>query len=230
MPMKPDPDYDEYYKKWAKAYNNSNYDKGLAARMMRQGHISLEKLFSSHDFFSSVLEIGAGSGVHFQFVQHSFDEYVMTDGSNLILNSARSATAKNSKGKITYLVENAVKLSFSDAQFDRVIATHVLEHVPNPHEVLREWARVLKPGGVLSLLQPCDPGMFWRLGRHLGPRASATKAGIEYDYWMAREHINSINNLVSILHYYFDNIEERWYPFGLPSTDLNLFYACHVTI
>src|SRR3546814_5800995 len=94
--------------------------------------------------------------------------------------------------------EDATRLSLADGSVDRLIACHVLEHLHHPHDVLREWYRVLRKGGVLSILLPCDPGVLWRVGRMFGPRANAERAGIEYDYLMAREHVNPINNLVVV--------------------------------
>jgi len=41
-----------------------------------------------------------------------------------------------------------------DARFDYVIASHVIEHVPDPIGWFREIAAVLKPGGVLALAIP----------------------------------------------------------------------------
>jgi ubiquinone/menaquinone biosynthesis C-methylase UbiE len=116
-------------------------------------------------------------------------------------------------------------LPFPDDSFDRLIATHVLEHVPFPHLAIQEWVRVLKPGGILSLILPCDPGMAWRLGRYLGPRKQAEKAGLPYDYYMAREHINSIFNLHQILKFHFPKRAVTWWPLRLPLPDVNLIYA-----
>jgi hypothetical protein len=47
---------------------------------------------------------------------------------------------------------------------------------------------------------------------------------------MAREHVNSITNLVSLVRYYFESIKAGWYPTRIPSIDRNLFYACHIEI
>jgi SAM-dependent methyltransferase len=44
--------------------------------------------------------------------------------------------------------------SVADATFDFVVANHVLEHVSSPITALREWHRMLKPGGLLYLAIP----------------------------------------------------------------------------
>lgn len=50
--------------------------------------------------------------------------------------------------------EDVTKLSFGDAQFDSVVTLDVLEHVPDFAAALREFARVLCPGGTLVLTVP----------------------------------------------------------------------------
>ena len=47
---------------------------------------------------------------------------------------------------------------------------------------------------------------------------------------MAREHVNPINNLVTFVRHYFDDVGEQWLPARLPSIDLNLFYICHARV
>ena len=111
-----------------------------------------------------------------------------------------------------------------------LIALGILWYGLSPESHARMWRDLFeRPGGVMSVLLPCDPGLLWRLGRLLGPRARATEAGIDYDYWMAREHVNPINNLVVFIRYYFSELAEAWLPTRLPFPDVNLFYLCHVT-
>lgn len=196
---------------------------------MRRGHVVLERPFGPDAHFGSVLEVGAGAGEHLGFVRHRFDSYRMTDWNDVRLARARDALPAALRDRVSVGREDAATLSAPDASVDRLIACHVLEHLYRPHEVLREWNRVLAPGGTLSILLPCDPGLMWRLGRWLGPRANAERAGIAYDYWMAREHVNPIGNLVVFIRYYFRSLRETWYPTGIPATDLNLFYLCQVT-
>jgi hypothetical protein len=47
-------------------------------------------------------------------------------------------------------------LPLSDDAFDLVVCSHVLEHVPDDRQAMRELARVLKPGGRALILVPMD--------------------------------------------------------------------------
>jgi len=227
--MRAEPDIDTYNMRLAQAYDALNYGRSLSAWFMRRGHVVLERPFGPDRHFGKVVEVGAGAGEHLGFVRHTFNEYLLTDWNDVRLERARAALPEALRAKVGVAREDASKLSLPDNSVDRLVACHILEHMYRPHEVLREWCRVVRKGGVLSILLPCDPGLMWRLGRKLGPRTNAERAGIDYDYWMAREHVNPINNLVVFLRYYFPQIEETWYPLRVPSMDLNLFYLCHVT-
>lgn len=228
--MKPDPDYEAYLKQWTEMYQDQNYDAGLSGFFLKKSHEWSEAEFSSNLHFDRVLEVGSGSGMHIKYVKHTFDEYWMTDLSSNFIDKIDADKISCNSGKLLLAKENAAKLSFPDQSFDRLIAAHVLEHLYYPHEVLREWVRVLKPGGTLSIVLPCDPGVLWRFGRYTVARKKFISAGLNYDYWMAREHVNPINCLVSFLRYYFIDINEKWFPFRIPSIDANLFYIVHIKV
>ena len=50
-----------------------------------------------------------------------------------------------------YPEEDLMQLSYGDAEFDLVLTSDTLEHVPNPRLALRETRRVLRPGGRLQM-------------------------------------------------------------------------------
>jgi ubiquinone/menaquinone biosynthesis C-methylase UbiE len=63
------------------------------------------------------------------------------------------------------------RLPWADGQFDTVVADSVLEHLDDPAPALREWTRVLRPGGRLLVWSPnrytltTDPHLgLWGLG------------------------------------------------------------------
>jgi ubiquinone/menaquinone biosynthesis C-methylase UbiE len=220
----------DYRARFADVYDESNYASPLQSVVMRASHRLAENRFEKHNHFSKVLEIGAGTGEHLGFVKHSFDQYVLSDLDAKTLDVAKRKLNDKFSNKLSYEVQSGEGLSYDNNSFDRLIATHVLEHIYQPHLALKEWRRVLKNGGVLSILIPTDPGIAWRLGRHVGPRKNAIAQGIVYDYVMAREHVNSCNNLIALLRHYFPEHTESWWPFPIPSIDLNLFFVFHAVI
>lgn len=229
--IKEDKAWLDYRERFASVYDESNYSSSLQMKVMHASHKLIEKPFNATDYFSNVLEVGAGTGEHLNFVNHKYDNYTLSDMDAKTLDVAKNKLAKHPFfGRIKFETQVGEQLSYPDATFDRVIASHVLEHIYQPHLAIKEWVRVLKDGGTLSILIPTDPGMAWRLGRHFGPRKRAIAQGIAYDYVMAREHVNSCNNLIAILKHYFKVSQDAWWPFPVNSIDLNLFYAFHATI
>jgi phosphatidylethanolamine/phosphatidyl-N-methylethanolamine N-methyltransferase len=59
-------------------------------------------------------------------------------------------------------VMDAARLAFPDKSFDVVVAQFVITTVPNPEQTLDEFARVLKPGGEIILVN--------HIGAERGPR------------------------------------------------------------
>ncbi len=54
-----------------------------------------------------------------------------------------------------FVAASAEALPFPDASFDHVLVRDVVHHLDDPHLALREVRRVLAPGGVIDVLEPC---------------------------------------------------------------------------
>jgi ubiquinone/menaquinone biosynthesis C-methylase UbiE len=220
----------DYRQRFAGVYDQANYSSPLQARVMRAGHRLAERPFGPEKHFGRVLEIGAGTGEHYAFVHHAMEQYILSDSDPEALAVAKRKLSETGPDRLGFELQSAQQLSHPEQSFDRVIATHVLEHISQPHLALKEWRRVVKDGGTLTVLIPTDPGIAWRLGRRLGPRRNAIAQSIAYDYVMAREHVNSCTNLIALLRHYFPSSLEVWWPFPIPSVDLNLFFAFHAVV
>lgn len=219
----------DYKSELINCYDKNNGRKTLAGAFLQKSHFILEKTFPVNFSCERILEVGCGSGHHLPYVNCDFVQYFMTDSSDEVLEIASKKFSDHlSSGVLVIERQDAASLVYPDNSFDRIIATHVLEHLPNPVAVLKEWDRVVRPGGIISIVLPCDPGVLWRLGRCFGPRRNFIKLGLNYDYLTAAEHINSIFNLVVFLRYHFEVLSEAWYPTRLPIPDVNLFYVCHI--
>ncbi len=69
------------------------------------------------------------------------------------------------------VVGSAAELPFASECIDAVILHHALDFAESPHQVLREAARVLRPGGKLVVVG-FNPASFWGLYRKLSSRAT----------------------------------------------------------
>jgi ubiquinone/menaquinone biosynthesis C-methylase UbiE len=224
-------DTPSYKLAYIQSYDKNNAKKTLSGSFLQKSHILLEKTLPESNHVETILEVGSGSGHHFPYVKKCFSKYTMTDSSpDMLAIAAEKYEDDISSGLMSIEIQNATKLSYSDSTVDRLIATHVLEHLSKPAEVLKEWHRVVKHHGLISIVLPCDPGILWRIGRYFGPRRNAQKYGLAYDYLQAAEHINSIFNLKVFIQHHFENLTESWYPFKLPWPDLNFFYICHIRV
>lgn len=52
------------------------------------------------------------------------------------------------------MVSDITSIPSADASFDAILCSEVLEHVPEPTHALDEFARLLKPGGIIILTAP----------------------------------------------------------------------------
>lgn len=98
-----------------------------------------------------VLEVGAGTGRMWRTVRARLPagwNLTLTDRSEGMLAALRSLTAElDLNASVSHA--DAMELPFPDATFDLVFANHMLYHVPEPATAIREFRRVLRPGGVL---------------------------------------------------------------------------------
>ena len=54
------------------------------------------------------------------------------------------------------------KLPLEDASVDFVVSSHCIEHFPDPIKTLKEWHRVVRPGGYLYVIAPHKERTFDR--------------------------------------------------------------------
>jgi phosphatidylethanolamine/phosphatidyl-N-methylethanolamine N-methyltransferase len=142
------------YARWAPVYDlvfGAVFDKGRQAAITAAERIG-----------GRILEVGVGTGI-------SLPDYAPTnrltgvDISVPMLKKARERVAAQKLANVDALaVMDAARLGLPDASFDVVVAQYVITAVPHPEATLDEFARVLKPGGEIVLLN--------RVGADDGPR------------------------------------------------------------
>jgi ubiquinone/menaquinone biosynthesis C-methylase UbiE len=102
-----------------------------------------------------VLALGCGTGVEVRELVRRPDfrgRVTAIDISAGLIAEAQDLAAREGIGdRIEWRVGDAQALAFPDASFDLVLAHTLVSHVPDPAQVVREAARVVKPGGTVVI-------------------------------------------------------------------------------
>jgi ubiquinone/menaquinone biosynthesis C-methylase UbiE len=101
---------------------------------------------------SSVLDVGAGSAPYrglFVACNYKTQDFAQLKDEQL----------RYGKYAPIDFISEASAIPVPDASFDVILCTEVLEHVPEPISVVREFSRILVPGGRLILTAPLGSGI-----------------------------------------------------------------------
>lgn len=132
------------YRRWAPIYDlvfGAVFNQGRHAAIAAADRIG-----------GRILDVGLGTGL--SLPKYSARSRITgIDLSPEMLARARQRVTELSLTNVEGLeVMDAESLSFPDASFDVVVATHVISTVPHPLAALDECARVLRAGGELILI------------------------------------------------------------------------------
>jgi len=96
------------------------------------------------------LDVATGAGhTAFAFAPH-VARVIATDLTAEMLAKTAELAAKRGLTNVETRPADAEALPFDDASFDLVTCRIAMHHFPNPRQALSEFARVLKPGGVVG--------------------------------------------------------------------------------
>jgi len=100
-----------------------------------------------------ILEVGCSTGYITRYVAQKFDCTIIgVDLSTLLLNIAEEESRKINLNNVIFKYANVESLPFPDNTFDIVYGEAITALVADPLKVLREYKRVLKPGGKVATL------------------------------------------------------------------------------
>ena len=110
-----------------------------------------------------ILEVGVGTGISLPDYARA-NRLVGVDLSEPMLRKARARVAEHALSNVELLaVMDAERLALPDESFDVVVAQYVITAVPHPEATLDEFARLVRPGGEIVLVN--------HIGAESGPRA-----------------------------------------------------------
>ena len=133
------------------------------------------------------LEIGAGIGAHLRHENLERQEYYAVELRDEFLEPIR-----NEFPSVNAIAADCQeRLPFADGFFDRALAIHVLEHLPDLPAALDEIYRVLSDGGHFAVVIPCEGGIAYGTRRRLTvQRQFERRYGVSYDWHIKSEHLS----------------------------------------
>lgn len=113
----------------------------------------LEKKLSNILNGQKILDAGAGElqykkyCSHLEYVSQDFGQYNGT-GNNIGLQKQKRDNTKLD------ILSDVISIPVENESFDAIMCVEVLEHLPEPAKAIKEFFRILKPGGKLLITAP----------------------------------------------------------------------------
>lgn len=156
------------------------FDSSEQDRLYRQAEFMEQTVYRDIDFSDQthILEVGCGVGAQTAILLRRFPKLRITgiDFSDDQLNRARNhlASLPYAQGRYEILKMDAKALEFKGKTFDGAFLCWILEHIPEPKQVLGEVRRVLTPGSRVYATEVMNHAFF------LDPYSPNV-----WKYWMA---------------------------------------------
>jgi SAM-dependent methyltransferase len=159
--------------------------------------------------FRTTLEIGAGLGAHLDYEQLTPEQEASYYCNEYRENMAAEIRRRFPRVR-TVVGDCQQRMDFADGFFDRILAIHVLEHLPDLPACAREMHRLVnKEAGRLIIVIPTEGSPAYSLARKLSAeRLWYRHFKAPYVEFYGREHINLVPEILAELHPYF-TVEQR---------------------
>ena len=166
-----------------------------------------------------VLEIGAGVGEHINHEDLTNVEYFALE-----MRPEMAQVIKKRFPSVNVVIGDCQKpTDFQDNFFDKVLAIHVLEHLPNLPSALKEVHRILKVDGEFCVVIPCEGGFAHRFARNISVKPIFKKRyKMDCELYAKAEHINTAKEVIEELKVYFTIYKISFFPLLIHSINLNL--------
>jgi ubiquinone/menaquinone biosynthesis C-methylase UbiE len=105
---------------------------------------------------------------------------------------------------VSLTAADGMRMPFRDGSFHGLLALSALEHFEDLDGIVKEMARVIRPGGFVLYLAPSE-NRFYRLGRRL------------FGYEKPEDHYHSGAEVEATLRKHFESEINRSLPWFLPS-------------
>ena len=205
---------------------SENLYKGTSKKLFNKTHKDLAKygnnLVKKEQLKQDkILEIGAGRGEFYEYIEKNFQSYLMTDISDWGKNHILELGKKDPR--IKFEQQNIEDIKYEDNYFDRIIVSCVIAHVTEPFKALEEVRRVTKPGGVISIFISTDPSILLRIARKVFTERKMKNLSIPYKLLNSIQHRNTPTSILDMVDWIYqkDKVEKDYLPFKIKSWNLS---------
>jgi SAM-dependent methyltransferase len=116
----------------------------------------VDSLLGPTRHFRTILDVGCGYGPAWAELEHRFrPELLIAVDLDPAAVERAALRLPGCHGRVQLAVGDATKLDLPDASVSLVFCHQTLHHVTDQRSALREFRRVLEPGGVLVLVESC---------------------------------------------------------------------------
>jgi ubiquinone/menaquinone biosynthesis C-methylase UbiE/DNA-binding transcriptional ArsR family regulator len=110
---------------------------------------------------STVIEVGPGEGRLLPLLSRSFKQVIALDNSDTMLKLARATARQEKLSNVRFVFGDTAVAVQQGLRADLVIFSMVLHHVAAPAESFAEAAQLLRPGGILLVIDLCRHHQDW---------------------------------------------------------------------
>jgi ArsR family transcriptional regulator len=114
----------------------------------------------------TVADVGTGTGFVAAGIASQVERVLAVDNSPAMLDVARKNLGALGITNVELLPGDITVLPLKSASVDAAFANMVLHHAADPEEMLREMARVTKPGGVVAIVDEVEHSYTWMREEH----------------------------------------------------------------
>jgi len=150
-----------------------------------------------------ILDFGSGEGITSNYFAEKNDVVAIEPSKEMLAERWHDHEYRQIQGEVTALAE------FEDNTFDVIFFHNVLEYIDDKQSIVKELHRVLKPGGMLSVVKHNRAGRVMQMAVLLD------------DFVKANELLDGKNSTASkfgAIRYYEDDMISKWVP-GLKCKD-----------
>jgi SAM-dependent methyltransferase len=106
----------------------------------------------------SVLDVCGGAGHLSRHLSARAREFVVIDLTRSQIETGRGAVAQEGIDNVRFVEGDATAMPFADAEFELAMSRFAFHHLPDQAAVLREMARVVRPGGHVAVIDMVNGG------------------------------------------------------------------------